>query len=183
MASSGSQDQPPVTFRKRASKPKTSFRKRPATPPPASNSDSDPDSEYSSVDEDGRKIKRRRKGAVISASSAAQKSSATDGFGASKFEADRSAVIEQTNDATKQSNWYEESGKDALDPQRLLGKTRARPAATEDAEEGVYRGAANYRSFIDKNPNAPERTVGPVKAPTNIRTITVTDYAPDVCKE
>ncbi|KAJ2966713.1 hypothetical protein NUW58_g10598 [Xylaria curta] len=34
-----------------------------------------------------------------------------------------------------------------------------------------------------KNPNAPDRKVGPIKAATNIRTVTTTDFAPDVCKD
>ena len=30
---------------------------------------------------------------------------------------------------------------------------------------------------------APKKSVGPVKAPTNVRTTVVTDFAPDVCKD
>ncbi|KAJ9639498.1 RNA-splicing factor [Coniosporium tulheliwenetii] len=162
-------------FKKRAKK--NIVRKAAATPPAQS------DSEYSSSeDESGHRVKRRRKtGALVSASSANQKTAA-DIEGATKFAADRSANIESTNDATKQSNWYDETAKDALSAQNLLGKTRQKPDA-EAGSDGTYKGAANYQSFIEKNPNAPQRQVGPVKAPTNIRTITVTDFAPDVCKD
>ncbi|CRK15117.1 hypothetical protein BN1723_010544 [Verticillium longisporum] len=58
----------------------------------------------------------------------------------------------------------------------LLGSTRAAP-------DGTYKGLANKTSFVQRNLDAPSRTVGPIKAPTNIRTITVIDYTPDTCKD
>ncbi|MCJ1228044.1 RNA-splicing factor [Toensbergia leucococca] len=167
-------------FKKRAVK-KSTLRKRPATPPPAASDDSD----YSSFDdESGRKIKRQRKTAVVTASSESTTKLPKADLGPPKHTADRTAQIESTNDATKQSNWFDESGKDALSPKNLLGTTRARPnTGAEVDSDGTYKGASNYQSFIQKNPNAPSKQVGPVKAPTNIRTITVTDFAPDVCKD
>lgn len=174
---------PPVEaqplFKKRTTK--TSIRKRPITPPPA-NSDS---SGYtSSEDDEGRQIKRRRKTAGVIASSGITSKSNVDDLETTKFAADRSGQIEAINDATKQSNWYDESSQDSLSAKQLLGTTRAKPGIGGDAQRnGSYKGAANYQSFIQKNSNAPNRQVGPVKAPTNIRTITVTDFAPDVCKD
>ncbi|KAG8525843.1 RNA-splicing factor [Bacidia gigantensis] len=167
-------------FRKRGLKPTT--RKRPATPPPAPDSHS---SGYtSSENERGERIKRRKKAAVV-ASNAANRSNTADaeGLATSKFAADRSATISESNDATKQSNWFDEK-----DPKHLLGSARAKPDATNtiaqsDSKEGSYKGASNYHSYVSKNPSAPSKQVGPVKAPTNIRTITVTDFAPDVCKD
>ena len=170
-------------FKKRASKSKSNFRKRPATPPPAA-SDTD-QSEYSSTeDESGRQIKRRRKtGGVVSTSSGVSKP-APENLDSTTFAANRSSTIESTNDATKQSNWYDETSKDALSAKNLLGTTRARPGTVSGKDsDGTYRGAANYQSFIQKNPDTTSRQIGPVKAPTNIRTITVTDFAPDVCKD
>ncbi|KAH8660695.1 hypothetical protein BGZ60DRAFT_413881 [Tricladium varicosporioides] len=168
---------PVAMFKKRFAKGKSNFRKRAATPPPASDSDS---SAYeSSEDESGHKIKRRKKNTgVVTASS---KSNATSNIEltASKYAADRSTTIKSSNDATKQSNWYDENATDALSSKNLLGTTRATPSGAD----GTYKGLANATSFIQKNPDAPNRTVGPVKAPTNIRTITVTDFAPDVCKD
>ncbi|KZF22946.1 hypothetical protein L228DRAFT_247369 [Xylona heveae TC161] len=176
---------PPVSlFKKRSAKSKSSLRKRPATPPPASDSDSD----YTTSEEegeDGRKIKRRRKhGGVVTAGGAAKTSSA--GLEASTFTADRSGNISSANDATKQSNWFDESKEDndQMSAKELLGSTRVRPAGGEEGKnDGLYKGSGAYQSFIQKNPDAPNKQVGPVKAPTNIRTITVTDYAPDVCKD
>ena len=166
-------------FKKRGAK-KANLRKHPATPPSASDA-----SDYSLSDnEQGQRIKRRRKTAGVLASSGMAVKSTADDLEATKFAADRSALIESTNDATKQSNWFDENGKDEMSSKSLLGSTRPRPDAdTESERDGTYKGASNYQSFIQKNPNAPSRQLGPVKAPTNIRTITVTDFAPDVCKD
>ncbi|KAI9850110.1 MAG: RNA-splicing factor [Thelocarpon superellum] len=189
--SSGAPPKEPVAlFKKRFGKAKTSFRKRPATPPPTG-SDSESREYSSEEDENGRQIKRRRRHAtVITASSGATRATtnSVDELQASKHAADRTAAIISTNDATRQSNWYDEASADALSSKNLLGTTRARSGdAVGDGDGGprdsTYKGAANYQTFIQKNPNAPSRQVGPVKAPTNIRTITVTDFAPDVCKD
>jgi RING finger protein 113A len=169
--------EPIAIFKKRSAKGKSSFRKRAATPPPASDSDS---ADYSSSeDESGHKIKRRKKntGAITAAST--NNAASTSDLTSTIYSADRSTTIKSSNDATKQSNWYDENATDALSSKNLLGTTRAK----QEAAEGTYKGLANATSFIQKNPNAPTKVVGPVKAPTNIRTITVTDFAPDVCKE
>ncbi|KAK2766141.1 RNA-splicing factor [Arachnomyces sp. PD_36] len=168
---------PPVVFKKRAAKSKSSFRKRESTPPKASSSDSD----YSSEDdEEGKRIKRRRKNVAVTASSAsASKGRVNETEGATES---TPLPLASSNDATKQSNWYDEGKEDDLSAKNLLGNTRARPDAVSGSD-GTYKGAANYQSFIQKNPNAAQKQVGPMKAPTNIRTITVMDYAPDVCKD
>ncbi|KAI0020011.1 hypothetical protein F4780DRAFT_744091 [Xylariomycetidae sp. FL0641] len=174
---------PVAVFKRRGAKGKANIRKRPATPPPAANSDSD-DSDYTSdEDESGQRIKRRKKNsAVVTASSKNATKSAADDHSATIFEADRNVPITSTNDATKQTNWYDDDSK-------LLGKTRPLPKS-KDAQDngsslpdGTYKGLANQASFIQKNPNAPNRTVGPIKAATNIRTVTTMDFAPDVCKD
>lgn len=167
-------DVPVAVFKKRGAKGKANLRKRPATPPPASDSDSD---FSSSEDETGQRVKRRKKTAVVTASSKDIQKGSAD-LSATAFTADRSVPITDANDATKQSNWYDENSKDSLSAKNLLGTTR-----NNDAPDGTYKGLANKTSFIQKNPDAPSRTVGPMKAPTNIRTITVTDYSPDVCAD
>lgn len=173
----------PSLFKKRSSK-NTTIRKRPANPPPASQSDSD---SSASDDGEGPSLKRRRKNGGVTASSRGAESTTNANLEATKYAADRSTHIETTNDATKQSNWFDENGHDAMSAKSLLGSTRSSQAVPASADggsgTGTYRGAANYQTFIAKNPNAPIRQVGPIKAPTNIRTITVTDFAPDVCKD
>ncbi|KAM3565243.1 hypothetical protein MY1884_000316 [Beauveria asiatica] len=168
---------PVALFKKRGAKGKANIRKRPATPPPA-----DSDSDYSSSeDESGQRVKRRKKTAVVTASSkAGGGGGASKELTASAYTADRSAPLSSANDATKQSNWYDEHAADALSAKTLLGSSSA---AARTAPDGTYKGLANQTSFITKNPDAPQRSVGPVKAATNIRTITVMDFAPDVCKD
>ncbi|KAI9648981.1 RNA-splicing factor [Ciborinia camelliae] len=175
--------QPVAIFKKRSAKGKSNFRKRAATPPPA-DSDDDTSGYSSSEDESGRRIKRRKKntGAIIASSTANHNSSNPSDLSATKYTASHSTTIRTSNDATKASNWYDENATDALSTKNLLGTTRSKPT-TEDAPDGTYKGLANSTKFIQKNPDAPNRVVGPVKAPTNIRTITVTDFAPDVCKD
>ncbi|KAI8950120.1 hypothetical protein F4801DRAFT_362552 [Xylaria longipes] len=169
---------PVAIFKKRGAKGKTNFRKRPATPPPANDSDSD---DYtSSEDEAGQRVKRRKKNtAVVTASSKNNTSSTPNEHSAVVFEPDRSVLIISTNDATKHNNWHEEDA-------NLLGKTRPLPkpsTAGENTADGTYKGLAKQATFIQKNPNAPDRRVGPIKAATNIRTVTTMDFAPDVCKD
>ncbi|KAJ5562634.1 Zinc finger RING-type [Penicillium sp. DV-2018c] len=162
---------PQVAFKKR-SKGKANFRKKPETPPPASDSGSDFES---SDDGEGRRIKRRRKNAAVTASST---STATRNRTEQEPTTAAPAPLTSSNDATKHSDWYDEN----LTAKNLLGTTRSKPAASTAGPDGNYKGAANYQSFIQKNPDAPSK-FGPIKAPTNVRTVTVTDFAPDVCKD
>ena len=168
-----------IVFKKRLTK--SNIRKRPATPPPIAD-DSDSSAYSSSEDESGRKIKRRRKAVGAVTASSKDKTASSSDLTSTVYTADRSGTIRSVNDATKQSNWYDENSADALSSKNLLGSTRKVPIGAS-AGDGIYRGLASQTNFIQKNPNAPNRTVGPVKAPTNIRTITVTDFAPDVCKD
>ncbi|KAH8702417.1 hypothetical protein BGW36DRAFT_290584 [Talaromyces proteolyticus] len=175
MPSNGEADVPQVTFKKRSAKAKISSRKKPATPPPASESDS---GFTSSDDEEGRRIKRRRKNAVVTASSTANKLHSKAGDEAVYAAA---APLVASNDATKQSNWYDEGNENGLNEKELLGKPRTQPVAP--SSDGTYKGTTNYQSFVRKNPDAPTKQFGPMKAATNIRTVTFTDMAPDVCKD
>ena len=128
-----------VTFKKRITKSQKAVRKR-RTPSPASQSDDS--SSPSSDDSDHVKIKRRKKNQdLVAASSTTAKPADKDLF-ATVFAADANGSITSTNDATKQSNWFDEDAK-----------------------------------------GAPAKSIGPVKAPTNVRYTTVTDFAPDVCKD
>ncbi|EQL28716.1 hypothetical protein BDFG_08571 [Blastomyces dermatitidis ATCC 26199] len=186
---------PQISFKKRSAKAKSSFRKKASSPPPAPASSSG--SDFSDSDEEGgRRIKRRRKNATVTASSAVTGAEGQRaGPRVSDDGANRSSTptatapfaLQQTNDATKQSNWFdEERDEQLLSAKNLLGNTRNKPttaAASNLDADGIYRGTANYQSFIQKNPYAPTKQFGPIKAPTNIRTITVTDYSPDVCKD
>jgi RING finger protein 113A len=164
-------DFPAVSFKKRGTKAKANLRKREPTPPPASDSDS---GFTSSEDEGGKRIKRRKKNATVTASSAA---SAPRSSANTTTPATTTAPIQTTrDDATKTEAWYDER-----DGRNTTQRTKD---PTTTAPDGTYKGAANYTSFIQKNPDRLNKpTVGPQKGSSNVRTITVTDFAPDVCKD
>ncbi|KAH8907487.1 CCCH and RING finger protein [Coniochaeta sp. PMI_546] len=167
--------EPVATFKKRGAKAKANIRKREATPPPANDSDSSDFS--SSEDETGHRVKRRKRNTAVVGASSKDTTSKRSDWGVGPAEVDRSIPITDSNDATKQSNWYEkdESGSKSI---------KIKPADGDRVgPDGTYKGLANQTSYIEKNPDRQSKTVGPVKAPTNIRTITVTDFAPDVCKD
>ncbi|QIX00315.1 hypothetical protein AMS68_005832 [Peltaster fructicola] len=151
-------------FKKRAKA--SNIRKRPATPPPDA---SDSDSDFTD-DDSGVRVKRRKKDGLNANNSAITKPT-QDLSKSTKFEADRDASIKQSEDATKLSNWYTDAALGA-------GQLKAKEGSTD----GTYKGAAGYGNYIQKDPDR-QKNVGPVKAPTNVRTITVTDFAPDVCKD
>lgn len=165
----------PIVFKRRG--PNPNLRKRAATPPP----DSD-DSDSSSEDEQGQGVKRRKKVGGIATVSQSITRAVAD-LQSTKFDADRSKTLDTSNDATKQLNWHDEKPEVSLDAKNLLGSTREKHTEEPKANDGTYKGQSNYTRFIQKNPNAPDRKFGPMKAATNIRTITVTDYSPDVCKD
>lgn len=170
------QDLPQIAFKKRSGKAKSRFRKRAATPPPASDSGSD---FVSSDDDEGHRIKRRRKNVGVTASSAsAARHEATGDTSLNLIP----SITSTSDDAIKSSNWYDEDKAGDLTAKNLLGTTRGRVDAGPEPD-GTYKGTANYQTFIQKNPDRPSKQVGPVKAATNVRTITITDFAPDVCKD
>ena len=166
---------PVALFKKRTNKNKSNIRKRPATPLPAG---SDSDDYSSSEDEAGHKIKRRKRNTGTVTASSKPTASITEITPAAH--AASRAGITSANDATKTTEWFDERPP-SLSSKQLLGSTRALPAAPD----GTYKGLAAQKqtTFIQRNPDAPNRNIGPIKAPTNIRTITVTDFAPDVCKD
>ena len=168
---------PQFTFKKRNQKSKSTIRKRPATPSPGAASDTDSGFSSFEDDEGQRQVKRRRKNAgVVTVSS-------TDNPKARQTGTENTSsapVVARTNkdDATKQSNWYDEQSKTSkTDP-----SSTSKPRDT-DSLDGTYKGTAAYQSFIHTNPDRAPKQVGPLKSSTNVRTITVTDFAPDVCKD
>lgn len=161
---------PVVSFKKRGTKAKSNLRKREATPP-ASDSDS---GFTSSEDEGGRKIKRRRKNATVTSSSAAQRPRHVDREPVAPSAA---RALTTRDDATKTEDWYDEHNNKPK-PQKV-----APTNLSDSAPDGAYKGVANYSNFIQKNPDREAKPVGPQKGSANVRTITVTDFAPDVCKD
>ncbi|KAK7473226.1 RNA-splicing factor [Stygiomarasmius scandens] len=51
-------------------------------------------------------------------------------------------------------------------------------------DDGKYRGQAAYKTHIKKNKEVPKAMrVGPQRSTNTIRTVTIVDYQPDVCKD
>lgn len=73
--------------------------------------------------------------------------------------------------------------------QEMLAKRQRKDKGDEDdddaPDDGLYRGQKAYKSHINKNKEIPKSMrVGPQRASgSTIRTVTIVDYQPDVCKD
>ncbi|KAI0935348.1 hypothetical protein AcW1_008705 [Taiwanofungus camphoratus] len=72
--------------------------------------------------------------------------------------------------------------------EELLAKRQKKSGSDEDEEvpdDGLYRGQKKYASHIKKNQEVPKAMrVGPQRSNNStIRTVTIVDYQPDVCKD
>ena len=92
------------------------------------------------------------------------------------FVASREKTIAANEDATKTSNWYNEAA---------VAAAKSKPVFRETPSSGSKSSAAAHTSVAANSSAAGKGStvVGPTKAPTNVRMITVTDFAPDVCKD
>lgn len=88
--------------------------------------------------------------------------------------------------ATRSSDW----DLDKDEGKKGGGETIKRARMDEDGnllpDDGLYHGSGGYTNFIKPDPNlnrSSKTRAGPIKATSNIRTITVVDYQPDVCKD
>ncbi|EST08498.1 Zinc finger, CCCH-type [Kalmanozyma brasiliensis GHG001] len=88
---------------------------------------------------------------------------------------DASATSRQKlrDDATKHSNWD-------------LDSTTTTPQPTASNADGLYRGASSYTSYIaarDDGTSSKMRSRGPIRQTTTVRTTSLMDYQPDICKD
>ena len=71
----------------------------------------------------------------------------------------------------------------------LLARKRAKIDAGDDdddlgPDDGLYHGQSGYKSHVTKSKEIPKAMrVGPQKSTSTIRTVTIVDYQPDVCKD
>jgi RING finger protein 113A len=178
--------EPPLpAFKKRGTKA-SAMRKRPA-PPPSDKDSSSSGSDDTTDDETGTRIKRRKREGVQTSTktNSTQNNASRDFSKSTKYNADRNAAISANDNATKASTWYTDAALKDSTTNPSTSKPPTKPSGPEDVstEDGTYKGSAAYSSHIQKNPDKSSKHVGPVKAPTNVRAITVTDFAPDVCKD
>ncbi|KAL9939599.1 hypothetical protein V8E36_001416 [Tilletia maclaganii] len=93
-------------------------------------------------------------------------------------------------DATRGRNWNGADGEEDGDGAGA-GKAGALSRLSKDdpeaADDGLYRGLSAYKSHApelrDDGSSSKFRAKGPIKPTANIRTISVVDYQPDVCKD
>ena len=94
---------------------------------------------------------------------------------------DKDTTLSRNEEATKV---------DALN-QELIEKDRLRKAKESNGndneminqDDGIYRGQANYTSFIKPTKGQTMDKIGPKKASSNIRSTTVFDFQRDICKD
>jgi RING finger protein 113A len=71
--------------------------------------------------------------------------------------------------------------------EEVLAKRRRKEEGSGDEEvldDGQYHGQKAYKSHIQKNKEVPKAMrVGPQRSTSTIRTVTIVDYQPDVCKD
>lgn len=80
---------------------------------------------------------------------------------------------------------------DALEAEEELRRKRRRdendgydPDDDNKISDGTYRGQKGYQTLIKKKQEVPKAArVGPQKGNSTIRTVTLVDYQPDVCKD
>ena len=87
------------------------------------------------------------------------------------------------DDATRQADWDLEQ-EFAHELGRRPGGDRGSASGAND--DGVYRGMGGYAKYTqerDDGSSAKFRAKGPIRAPSNVRTVTVFDYQPDICKD
>ncbi|CAK7270612.1 RNA-splicing factor [Sporothrix epigloea] len=160
----------PVLFKARGrGKGKPVPRKRSPSPPPADSGSSDSDDSDDGGRGAIREAKRRRThgGGGVSASSG-ELSSQSKHTGVDDLEkplhyTDRNTLLADSDVATKRSHMHDDKN-----------SSKPSTAPTTALTPGAMMGGVAP---------AKTRSVGPVKAAANIRTITFTDFSPDVCKD
>lgn len=88
------------------------------------------------------------------------------------------------DDAVREVDWYDEDEKQRRGAGGAPDGAEESTGAKPSNDDGIYRGLNSYSSALPQS-SKPNKFAqrGPIKAPTNIRTVTVVDYQPDVCKD
>ncbi|KAL7418341.1 RNA-splicing factor [Cryptotrichosporon argae] len=169
---------PTVVFKKAPRRPQAS-RKRSASPPSVATPDVGPSSVVRPNLKSGynplvQGSKRRRDAA--DGEDADGDASADD---LSAFRADEGGLRRADELATRSADW------DLEGAEKADKKIRLNEDGEIQVDDGQYRGAANYLQTINKRTDVLDKkmtSTAPIRATANIRTITLVDYQPDVCK-
>lgn len=172
---------PVVIFKKGPRRPVTS-RKRSTSP--SSSADAGPSTGPSSTAEPPtvvRPVKKSLLNPLIQGSKRRRDFSEDNGIGGLDeldYKADEGLLSSRADElATRSADWDLES--------EPLKEKKIRLNEDGDIDDGLYRGAANYLPTINKTREVLDKkmTHAPIRATSNIRTITLVDYQPDVCKD
>ncbi|WVQ72990.1 pre-mRNA-splicing factor CWC24 [Cryptococcus sp. DSM 104548] len=170
---------PNVLFKKGPSRrPAQSRRQRSPTPPDTAT----PEAEASSVVRTQTKsianplvqgTKRRRD--VHAGDEIADDENGLDEFG---YRADEGLTKRADELVTRANDWD-------LENDQGVKEKKVRLNEDGDIDDGIYRGASNYLPTINKTRETLDKKMksGPIKATSHVRTITLMDYQPDVCKD
>lgn len=162
-----------VLFKKRVVKSKgvdNSRRKRLIEEQHDSSSDSD-------TVEDGVKSVTVKNKRIKQGSTVENSDSRSKDLGLVSYSANSNGASNE-GDATRENTFYkierEEEEKRARDRERVIEEA-------ERANDDNFRGSSGYKKLLGSNTAKPK--FGPLKAATNVRSTTIIDYQPDVCKD
>ncbi|WRT70380.1 uncharacterized protein IL334_007378 [Kwoniella shivajii] len=99
-----------------------------------------------------------------------------------EYRADEGMTRRADELVTRSNDWDLEAGDGDGD---VLKEKKIKLNEDGDIDDGQYRGTSNYLPTINKTReilNA-KMKAGPIRATSHVRTITVMDYQPDVCKD
>ncbi len=108
------------------------------------------------------------------------------------YKADQSGALSKDNFATRSSDWDLEvvdgnsTNANNGNGNGPLGEKKVRLNEDGEIDDGLYHGSANYMKTVSTRPDSSmssKMKTGPIRATANIRTITLVDYQPDVCKD
>ncbi|KAJ9104448.1 hypothetical protein QFC21_001943 [Naganishia friedmannii] len=93
------------------------------------------------------------------------------------------SISEQNDFVTRSADW-DLTGDDATKEGGAIKRPRLDGDGNLMPSDGMYRGKAGYAEYIRPDERTSNKMkAGPQKASSNIRSITVVDYQPDVCKD
>lgn len=168
---------PVVAFKKGPSRRPQQSRKRSTPPPEDTDLPSDPTPSSSVV----RPTKKSLVNPLVQGTKRRRDidDATTGGLDEFDYKADESLINRADDYATRSTDYDIEAGGST----QIEGK-KVRLNEDGDIDDGMYRGQKGYLTTINKRPDMMDTKMktGPIRATANIRTITLVDYQPDVCK-
>ncbi|EIW71812.1 hypothetical protein TREMEDRAFT_43066 [Tremella mesenterica DSM 1558] len=166
---------PLVTFKRPPRRPQTS---RQRSPSPSSSSIPGPSSQPTVI----RPIKKNLVNPLVQGTKRRRDTEETGG-GLEELDYQAEENLKGSGDryATRDSDWDLENGGDE---DRFKVEKKVRLNEDGEIDTTLYHGMSNYLPTINKRTDVLDSKMktGPIRATANVRTITLMDYQPDVCK-